>query len=207
MIAKVLEELENPADTDEAKPRNPVGGQRGQHCLLAPDSPRPDSRFLAPLGTCVRSISVPVHGRDSHGRGRQAQLRVLRPGSATGIAGRADLLLRVHVLRRLRGTSPRRPLPKLRRRTGSAPRPSPGRLGAEPTFDAARPPRDTLPRRRTSRELLKWPHANAPRRERIRIELERAPPLPRSAVDARSTEHGAISLGTSELPPRLGALA
>ena len=49
----------------------------------------------------------------------QAELRVLRSRSAAGVAGRADLLVRMHLLRDLRRRRAGRGLPELRRRAGA----------------------------------------------------------------------------------------
>src|SRR5208283_3187608 len=51
---------------------------------------------------------------------------MLRPGSPAGIAGGSDLLVRMHLLPRLRGGRAGRALPQLRRRTGAPADPAAG---------------------------------------------------------------------------------
>ena len=54
--------------------------------------------------------------RDDHGAATPAELRILRQGPAAERGGRADLFLRMHVLRGLRGEQAAQCLPELRRR-------------------------------------------------------------------------------------------
>src|ERR1700722_18931535 len=69
--------------------------------------------------------------------GAAAELRMLRPGSRPGVAGRAHLHLRVHLVPRLRGEGPARRLPELRRRARPAPGPPGSYARRPPALDPA----------------------------------------------------------------------
>ncbi len=75
-----------------------------------------------------------------------AELRVLRPRSTAGQRARADLHLRMHVLRRLRRESARREVPELRWQLRPAANPSAGAVGEASGVDD--------PRRQGTRTLL-----------------------------------------------------
>src|SRR5436190_3265257 len=65
-------------------------------------------------------------------------LRMLRPRPAAGLAGRADLHVRVHVLRALRGGAARRSVSQLRRQLREAADPPAGDARQAPRLDGAR---------------------------------------------------------------------
>ena len=94
------------------------------------------SRRIAPAG----SRAGPMVGRGyDRAHARTAPfLRMLRPRPAAGFARRADLQLRVHVLCRVRGATPRRRVPELRRRLREAPDPAAGDARRQPGLDGAR---------------------------------------------------------------------
>jgi len=105
-------------------------------------------------GWCSASIDADVLAAqnlsnygDDHASA-QAELRGLRSRFAAGFGGCADLLLRVHVLPKLRRDHPERPLPELRRRihppadpTGGQARNLAGIAGAVCLSLRAAPPR------------------------------------------------------------------
>src|SRR6267142_1316206 len=70
---------------------------------------------------------------------------MLRSRPAAGLGGRAHLLLRVHLLPRLRGGRAPRPLPQLRRRAAAAPPPAPGQAREVSGLDGPRAQARGLP--------------------------------------------------------------
>src|SRR6188508_1740364 len=72
---------------------------------------------MAPTSAIFTGKSNP---RDHHGPATPPELRILRQGPAALGDGGAHLLLRMHVLRRLRGDETRQCLPELRRRFRAA---------------------------------------------------------------------------------------
>ena len=87
-----------------------------------------DSPFESPVRFAMIALIQPRRGGD--GAATPAELRILRQGPAAGRNGRADLQLRVHVLRGLRRDQAAQCLPELRRRFRAAADPARERMAA-----------------------------------------------------------------------------
>src|SRR4051794_35869281 len=87
---------------------------------------------------CCRSANIDRYiPRDNDGAATPAELRILRQGPAAECCGRADLFLRMHVLRGLRGDQAAQCLPELRRRVCAAADPACDRTAAPRVRDEA----------------------------------------------------------------------
>ena len=89
-----------------------------------------NSSFAFSASICDDLASDYQHHETDHGAATPAELRILRQGPAAERGGRADLFLRMHVLRGLRRQQAAQCLPELRRRLCAAADPARDRAAA-----------------------------------------------------------------------------